>query len=95
MFVRCGWALLSARVAACQADACDAVRLNVEKTKVLPIGAAPPGLPPTAHGLQVVSEATSLGVTFGTAPDPTAAANRWQQLLEGVHACWDPAAALV
>ncbi|PRW05685.1 Transposon TX1 uncharacterized 149 kDa [Chlorella sorokiniana] len=43
-------------------------RLNVEKTKVLPIGAVPSDLPPTAHGLQVVSEATSLGVTFASTP---------------------------
>lgn len=69
-------------------------RLNVEKTKVLPIGAVPPGLPPTTHGLQVVSEATSLGVTFGTAPDPAAAAGRWQQLLEGAQASYGRIASL-
>lgn len=69
-------------------------RLNVEKTKVLPIGAVPPGLPATAHGLQVVSEATSLGVTFGSAPEPAAAATRWQRLLEGVEASYGRIASL-
>ncbi|PRW57871.1 Transposon TX1 uncharacterized 149 kDa [Chlorella sorokiniana] len=69
-------------------------RLNVEKTKVLPIGAVPSDLPPTAHGLQVVSEATSLGVTFASTPDPAAAATRWQEVLEGVEACYGRIASL-
>jgi len=69
-------------------------RLNVEKTKVLPVGAVPSDLPPTAHGLQVVSEATSLGVTFGSSPDPAAAADRWQQLLEGAEASYGRIASL-
>ncbi|PRW05686.1 reverse transcriptase, partial [Chlorella sorokiniana] len=69
-------------------------RLNVEKTKVLPIGAVPLTCLPTAHGLQVVSEATSLGVTFASTPDPAAAATRWQEVLEGVEACYGRIASL-
>lgn len=60
-------------------------RLNVTKTRALPIGAAPPGLPASAHGLQVVSAAKALGVTFGSDADPTAA---WPDLVAGVERCY-------
>ena len=57
-------------------------RLHLGKTRVLPVGAAPADLPPAAHGLSVVSSATSLGVTFGEAADAGAG---WQGLVQGVH----------
>jgi hypothetical protein len=60
-------------------------RLNPTKTKLLPIGQLPAALPAAAHGLQVVTAATSLGVTFGSAADPTA---RWPELLAGVEQCY-------
>jgi len=47
--------------------------LNLDKTHLLPIGALPADLPSQEHGLQVVSQASILGLTFhqGTAA-PTA-----------------------
>lgn len=66
-------------------------RLNEAKTRLLPIGAVPADLPPTAHGLEVVSAASSLGVTFGGAGGGGA---RWQELLAGVEAAYTRIASL-
>lgn len=57
-------------------------RLNPSKTRLLPIGVVPPGLPAVSHGLQVVNAATGLGITFGSAADPTAS---WPNLVSGVE----------
>lgn len=66
-------------------------RLHLQKTKVLPIGAVPAGLPAAAHGLGIVSAATTLGVTFGSAANPTA---RWPDLVAGVEGCYKRIAGL-
>jgi len=66
-------------------------RLNHTKTKLLPIGAVPAGLPPSAHGLSVVSSARALGVTFGAHADPSAT---WEGLFEGVEASFGRIASL-
>lgn len=65
-------------------------RLNHAKTKLLPIGDVPAGLPATVGSLDVVSSASSLGVTFGAA-DP---ATGWQRLMEGVEAAYARIASL-
>jgi exonuclease III len=57
-------------------------RLNPSKTTLLPLGTLPADLPPAAHGLTVVTAATSLGVTFR--PDGTATAD-WPALLAEVE----------
>ena len=66
-------------------------RLNPAKTKVLPLGAVPAGLPDAAHGLAVTATATTLGVVFGAAADPTA---RWPDRLAGVERCYAKLAGL-
>ncbi|KAL4856066.1 Transposon TX1 uncharacterized protein [Chlorella vulgaris] len=66
-------------------------RLNPAKTSLLPIGDVPAGLPAVVHGLRVVSQATSLGVTFGAAADPAA---RWPALMDGVGCCFARIASL-
>ncbi|KAI3427176.1 hypothetical protein D9Q98_007113 [Chlorella vulgaris] len=66
-------------------------RLNPAKTSLLPIGDVPAGLPAVVHGLRVVSQATSLGVTFGAAADPAA---RWPALMDGVGCCFTRIASL-
>jgi len=64
--------------------------LNLDKTKVLPVGAAPAALPPVAHGLSVVSSAETLGAVFG-AVDAEAT---WESLLTEVGASFARIAAL-
>ena len=66
-------------------------RLNEAKTALLPIGEVPADLPPTAHGLRVVSSATALGVAFGAAADP---ASRWDGLVDTINACYSKVASL-
>ena len=58
--------------------------LNLDKTHLLPIGALPAELPSQVHGLQVVSQASILGLTFhqGTAA-PTA---NWGHIMDRVEA---------
>ena len=57
-------------------------RLNPTKTKLLPLGAVPAGLPASAHGLAITHAATSLGITFGSDGSTTA---DWPALLAGVE----------
>ncbi len=66
-------------------------QLNPAKTRLLPIGAVPAGLPQAVGDLRVVRAATSLGVTFGAAEDPTAS---WPALMAGVEACYTRVAGL-
>lgn len=56
--------------------------LNPSKSRLLPIGALPPDLPPTSLGLQLVTSATALGIAFGPAADPSAA---WPALVTEVE----------
>ena len=60
-------------------------RLNPDKTVLLPIGVPQPALPPTVHGLRVVSTATALGLTFASAGDPPP---DWPTLVGGVERCY-------
>ena len=65
--------------------------LNEAKTVLLPIEEVPTDLPPTAHGLRVVSSATALGVAFGAAADP---ASRWSGLVDTINAYYTKVASL-
>ncbi|GAB4822982.1 hypothetical protein N2152v2_010028 [Parachlorella kessleri] len=60
--------------------------LNPTKTKLLPIGASPPFLPPTIHGLEVVHTAEGLGITLNSGTQPPSA--DWQALLQKVEASY-------
>jgi len=60
-------------------------RLNPAKTVLLPIGEPQPALPPTVHGLRVVSTATALGLAFASAGDPPP---DWPTLVGGVERCY-------
>ena len=52
---------------------------------LLPIGVPRPALPPTVHGLRVVSTATALGLTFASVGDPPP---DWPTLVGGVERCY-------
>ena len=60
-------------------------RLNLSKSKLLPIGTVPAGLPPAAGGMEVVGGATALGIVFGSTATPAA---RWPDLVAGVERCY-------
>jgi len=61
-------------------------RANVHKTKALPIGAVPSGLPGhTPGGLQIVSEATALGFTFAAGVGAVQPAGGWDSRIASAH----------
>lgn len=67
-------------------------QLAEEKTKMLPIGAVPEQLPASLAGLQVVSTATALGLTFRSGTQPPQA--DWKPRLEQLEACYTKLAKL-
>lgn len=68
-------------------------RLNLDKCKLLAIGAVEPGAPApgVVAGLRGVLAATSLGITFSSAPGPV---EDWQPLLDTVKQCYSKVARL-
>ena len=68
-------------------------RLNLRKTKLLPIGALlAAGLPATVAGLPIVSSAPALGFTFHAGVRPPA--TEWEARLDLVRGCYARAAAI-
>lgn len=72
--------------------------LNLGKCKLMPVGRVPDDvqLPETVCGMSLVRHAVTLGIPFAnTAPEAAAAAaEEWEQLVEGVLSCYDKLARL-